>query len=50
MRVLHPIWVLGKGERGVPKGLVHTLVMQLFTVGSSKIEVLETHFFDIVTT
>ena len=33
-----------------PKGLVHNLLMQLFTLGSSKIKVLEKCFFDIVTT
>ena len=32
------------------RGPVHNLLMQLFTVGSSKIEVFETDFFDIVTT
>ena len=35
---------------GSPKGLVHNLLMQFFTLGSSKIEVFETCFFDIVTT
>ena len=40
-------WVGGGGS---PKGLVHNLLMQFFTLGSSKIEVLETCFFDIVTT
>ena len=35
---------------GAPKGLVHNLLMQFFTLGSSKIQVLETCFFDIVTT
>ena len=29
---------------------MHNLLMQLFTLGSSKIEVFETFFFDIVTT
>ena len=29
-----------------PKGRVHNLLMQFFTLGSSKIEVLETSFFD----
>ena len=28
----------------------HNLLLQFFTVGSSKIEVCETYFFDIVTT
>ena len=35
---------------GSPKGLVPNLLMQFFTLGSSKIEVFETCFFDIVTT
>ena len=33
---------------GSPKGLVHNLLMQFFTLGSSKIEVLESCFYDIV--
>ena len=33
-----------------PKGLVHNLLMQFFTLGSSKIEVFETCFFDIMIT
>ena len=42
-------WVRGGG--GVsPKGRVHNLLMQFFTPDSSKIEVFETCFFDIVTT
>ena len=49
LRVFHPIWVLGPGG-GSPKGLVHNLLMQFFTPDSSKIEVSETCFFDIVTT
>ena len=40
----------GGGGGGAPKGLVHNLLMQLFTLGSSKIEVFETCFFDVVTT
>ena len=40
-------WV---GGGGASKGLVHNLLMQLFSLGSSKIEVLETCFFDIVIT
>ena len=35
---------------GAPKGLVHNLLMQFCTVASSKIEVVETCFYDIVTT
>ena len=38
------------GEGGSPKGLVHNLLMQFFTPDSSKMEVFETCFFDIVTT
>ena len=30
---------------GCQTGLVHNLLMQLFTVNSSKIEVFETYFF-----
>ena len=35
---------------GFVRGLVHNLPMQLFTLGSSKIEVSETYFFDTVNT
>ena len=38
------------GGGGSPKGLVHNLLMEFFTLGSSKIEVFEGCFFDIVTT
>ena len=41
-------WVGGGG--GAPKGLVHNLLMQFFTLDSSKIEVFKTCFFDMVTT
>ena len=42
-------WACGWGGRGgSPKGLVHNLLMQFFTPGSSKIEVSETYFFDTV--
>ena len=40
-------WVGGGGS---PKGWVHNLLVQFFTPGSSKIEVSETCFLDIVTT
>ena len=41
----------GRGRGGgAPKGLVHNLLLQLFTLGSSKIEVFEACFFDIVLT
>ena len=36
--------IRSRGGGGSPKGLVHNLLMQLFTVGSSKIEVFETCF------
>ena len=39
-------WVGG----GSPKGLVHNLLLQFFTLDSSKIEVFETCFFDVVIT
>ena len=38
------------GGGGSPKGLVHNLLMQFVTLGSSKIEVFETCFFDTVIT
>ena len=37
-------------NNGLVNGEVHNLLMQSFTPGSSKIEVFETCFFDIVTT
>ena len=39
-------WVVG----GSPKRMVHNLLMQFFTLGSSKIEVFKTGFYDIVIT
>ena len=45
-------WPVGGG--GSPKGLVngpvHNLLMQFFTLGSSKIQVFETYFSDTVIT
>ena len=41
-------WVRGGGVS--PKGRVHNLLMQFFNPDSSKMEVFETYFFDIVTT
>ena len=38
------------GGGGAPRGLVHNLLMQFFTLGCSKIEVFETCFFDTVIT
>ena len=40
----------GPGGGGGPKGLVHNLLMQFFTLDSSKIKVFETFFFDILNT
>ena len=42
-------WSHGGGG-GSRKGLEHNLLMQFFTLGSSKIEVFETCSYDIVTT
>ena len=42
-------WVRGGGG-GSAKGLAHNLLMQFFTLGSSKIEVFKTYFYDIVIT
>ena len=39
-----------RGGGGSPKRLVHNLLVQFFTPDSSKIEVFETCFFDIVIT
>ena len=41
-------WAGGGGVS--PKVWVHNLLMQFFTLGSSKIEVFETYFYDIVIT
>ena len=38
------------GGGGSPKGRVHSVLMQFFNLGSSKIEVFETCFCDIVIT
>ena len=40
----------GGGRGGAPRGLVHHLLMQFFTPDSSKMEVFETCFCDIVIT
>ena len=42
--VFHPIWAFGGG-----KGLVHNLLMQFSTLGSSKMQISETKFFNILT-
>ena len=42
-------WARGGGGGGVmPKGLVHHLLMQFFTLDNSKIQMFETYIFDIV--
>ena len=44
-------WYWSHGGGGVRKGLVDNLLrQQFFTLDSSKMEVFETHFFDIVIT
>ena len=40
----------GGSPGGSPKGLVDNLLMQFFSLGSSKIEVFETYFSDTVIT
>ena len=40
--------VRGGGGGVSPRGLVHNLLMQFFTPGSSKIEVFETCFFFLI--
>ena len=37
-------------NNGLLNGPVHNLLVQFFTLDSSKIEVFETYFFDIVVT
>ena len=37
-------------NNGPVNGPVHNVLMQFFTLGSSKMEVFETYFFDIVIT
>ena len=43
-------WLVGWGGGGAPKGMVHSLLIQFFTLDSFKMEVFKTCFFDIVTT
>ena len=47
---LTPFWYWPNGGAGFSKGLVHNLLMLCFTLGSSKIKVFETYFYDIVIT
>ena len=49
--MFHPVFAIGCGAGGgCPKGLVHNLLMQCFSLYSSKIKVFETYVFDIVIT
>ena len=45
-----PYWGIWCRGGGSPKGLVHNVLMQLFTLGSSKVEVFETYFSDTMIT
>ena len=47
-----PYLGIGRGGGGgpSPKGLVHYLLRQFFTLDSSKLEVFETHFLDTMIT
>ena len=45
-----PYLGIRSGGGGSPKGWVHNLLMQFFTLGTSKIEVFETYFSDTVIT
>ena len=45
-----PYLGIRSGGGGSPKGLVHNLLVQFFTLDGSKIQVFETCFFDIVIT
>ena len=47
--VFNPIWVLGGGGGGLPRGQGHNLLMQFSGLGSSKMEISETDLFDIMT-
>ena len=48
--VFHFIWVLGTRRGGSPKGLVHNVLIQFFTLGGSKIEVSKIYVFDMLAT
>ena len=40
----------GWGGGGSPKGMLHNLLVQFFTLGISKVKALETSFFVVLTT
>ena len=44
-----PYLGVGGGGRGLPTGLGHNLLIQFSRLGSSKMEISETDFFDIMT-
>ena len=44
-----PYLGVGGGAGGLPRGLGHNLLMQFFSLGSSKMEISETDFFDTLT-
>ena len=48
--ILFGYWAGRGGGEGGQKGLVHNMLMQFFSLYSSKIEVSETYVFDIVIT
>ena len=54
LRAVHNPWqrrqMAVSTNNGLVNGPVHNLLMQFFTPDSSKMEVFETYFFDIVTT
>ena len=37
------------GEGGLPRGVGHNLLLQFSSLGSSKMEIVKTDFFDILT-
>ena len=43
-------WPHAGGGRGAPKGLVHKLLVQFFTLGCSKIEVFKIYFYPTMIT
>ena len=46
----HPIWMCVWGKGGwLPRGVGHNLLMRFSSLGSSRMEISETNFFDTVT-
>ena len=48
LSVFHPIWGGGGGGGGLPRGVGHNLLMPFSSLGSSKMEISKTNFFDIL--